>query len=201
MREALVTAAAETFAALGYEATTMAAVASRAGFSIGNLYKYFPGKQQLFAAAIPPELVTELRQRTRARMRALGSAKDVRELGADAAYHALAGDLLDYCLKHRAAVVVVLARAEGTAFEGFKHGFVRQLVKWALAYARGPYPQLRPTPELRFALTQAYDAFVGAVAAALRAFPDESAARRVIALLTAQHQGGLKRLFELAEGD
>jgi AcrR family transcriptional regulator len=195
-REAFVTAAASTFAELGYEATTMGGVAARAGSSIGNLYKYFSSKEQLFAAAVPPELVSELSRRTRARMRALGAAKDVRELRPDAEYHALAGDLLDYCLANRAAVVVVLTRAEGTAFAGFKRDFVSQLVKWALDYARGPYPELRATAELRFALEHAYEAFVGAVAGALRAFPNEAQARAVIARLTAQHQGGLKRLFE-----
>jgi AcrR family transcriptional regulator len=199
-RDAFVAAAAATFAELGYEATTMAEVALRAGSSIGNLYKYFPSKQQLFEAAVPAELVTELLRRTRARMRALGAAKDVRELDPDAEYHALAGDLLDYCLAHRAEVVVVLARAEGTPFASFKHDFVAKLVEWALDYARGPYPRLRATPELRFTLEHAYEAFVAAVAAALRTFPDESRARAVIARLTAQHQGGLKRLFEL-EGE
>ncbi|HVY27085.1 MAG TPA: helix-turn-helix domain-containing protein [Polyangiaceae bacterium] len=196
VREAFVAAAARTFAELGYDATTMGAVASRAGSSIGNLYKYFSSKDQLFAAAVPEELVRELSRRTRARMRALGAVKDVRELEPRAEYHALAGDLLDYCLANRAAVVVVLARAEGTPFAGFKRDFVSQLVKWALDYARGAYPELRATAELRFALEHAYQAFVSGVAAALRAFSDEAQARAVIARLTAQHQGGLKRLFE-----
>src|SRR6188768_2965017 len=93
VRQGFVAAAAETFAELGFEATTMADVAERAGSSVGNLYKYFAGKQQLFDAAVPPELVQELTRRTRARIRALGTAKDVRELAPSAPYHALAGDL------------------------------------------------------------------------------------------------------------
>src|SRR5689334_7714929 len=110
VREAFVAAAAGAFAELGYAATTMADVAERAGSSVGNLYKYFSSKQQLLDAAVPPELVGELKRRTRARMRALGSAKDVRELAPTAEYHALAGDLLDYYLAHRSAIVLVLAR-------------------------------------------------------------------------------------------
>jgi len=197
VRDAFTTAAAETFAELGFEATSMADVAARAGSSVGNLYKYFPGKQQLFDAAIPARLVHELKKRTRARMRALGTAKDVRELGANAEYHALAGDLLDYCLQHRAAVVVVLARAEGTPFASFRYDFVEKLLEWALDYARIPYPKLRPTPELRFVLRHAYASFIAGVAEALRQFSDEARARAVIDQLTSQHQGGLKRLFEV----
>jgi AcrR family transcriptional regulator len=196
VRQAFVAAAAETFAEQGYAATSMADVAARAGSSIGNLYKYFPSKQELFEAAVPRQLVRELARRTRARMRALGDAKDVRELGADAQYHALAGELLDYCLAHRAAVVVVLKRAEGTRFAGFADGFVSKLTSWALDYARGAYPTLVSTPELLFALRHAYRNFIATIAEALRAFPGDVEARAVIALLTSQHQAGLKRLFE-----
>lgn len=196
VREAFVAAAAQTFAELGFAATTMAAVAERARSSVGNLYKYFGNKQELFDAAVPSELVRELTIRTRARMRALGAAKDVRELGPGAPYHALAGDLLDYCLANRAAVVVVLTRAEGTPFASFTADFVENLCQWALDYARGPYPALKVTKALRFALRHAYRSFISGVAEALRLFPDEADARAVVSLLTSQHQGGLKRLFE-----
>src|SRR6202795_5338935 len=40
-------AAAELFVEVGYEATTMTAVAERSGSSIGALYNYFPDKQSI----------------------------------------------------------------------------------------------------------------------------------------------------------
>jgi len=194
VRQGFISAAAETFAELGFAATTMADVAQRAGSSVGNLYKYFTGKQQLFDAAVPPELVQELTRRTRARIRALGAAKDVRD--ATAEYHAVSGDLLDYCLRHRTAVVIVLTRAEGTPFADFSDKFVEKLSEWALDYARLTYPQLQPSPLFRFVLRRAYQAFVASLAAALRQFPDEAEARLAVGLFTTQHQAGLKRLFE-----
>jgi AcrR family transcriptional regulator len=196
VRDRFVAAAAASFAEAGYEATTMAGVAERAGSSVGNLYKYFSSKQELLDAAIPPELVRELGQRTRARMLALGRATDVAQLAPSAPYHALAGELLDFCFEHRAAVVVLLSRAQGTRHAAFATEFVEQLVAWSLEYARLPYPALRPTPELQFVLRRAYQSFVASVATALHEFTDETRARGVIALLTSAHQGGLKRLFE-----
>lgn len=44
---AFLDAAAELFAELGYDATTMTAVAERSGSSIGALYNYFPDKQAI----------------------------------------------------------------------------------------------------------------------------------------------------------
>src|ERR1700729_1820409 len=40
-------AAAELFVEVGYEATTMTAIAERGGSSIGALYNYFPDKQAI----------------------------------------------------------------------------------------------------------------------------------------------------------
>jgi AcrR family transcriptional regulator len=198
VRQAFVRAAGEAFAADGFLATTMADVAARAGSSVGNLYKYFQSKQALLDAVVPPGLVRELRRRTRARIRALGTARDVRELASDADYHAVGGELLDFCLQHRAAVVIVLLRGDGTPFAAFAESFVEQLTAWALEYASQAYPDLELRPALLFALRHAYRHFVSVVALALQEFPDETEARDVVALLTLQHQGGLKRLFESA---
>jgi AcrR family transcriptional regulator len=51
---ALLEAAAAEFAANGYEAATMTAIAARAGASIGSLYQYFPTKE-LIAEALHAE--------------------------------------------------------------------------------------------------------------------------------------------------
>ena len=45
-------AAAELFAEVGYEATTMTAIAERSGSGIGTLYHYFPDKQSMAFALL-----------------------------------------------------------------------------------------------------------------------------------------------------
>lgn len=50
--EAFLEAAEALFAELGFEATTMTAVAERAGSSIGALYSYFPDKKALALALL-----------------------------------------------------------------------------------------------------------------------------------------------------
>jgi AcrR family transcriptional regulator len=49
---AILQAAAELFARLGYAHTTTNKVAARAGVSIGSLYQYFPNKDALFLALL-----------------------------------------------------------------------------------------------------------------------------------------------------
>jgi AcrR family transcriptional regulator len=55
--EAIVEAAAQILERRGAEGFNTAAVAERAGVSIGTLYQYFPDKQAILAAAAKRELV------------------------------------------------------------------------------------------------------------------------------------------------
>jgi AcrR family transcriptional regulator len=48
--------AEKIFAARGFHNVTMAEIASASGFSIGSLYQFFPGKEQLYAAMISEKL-------------------------------------------------------------------------------------------------------------------------------------------------
>lgn len=48
--DAIVDAAAQSFASFGFDATTMEGIAARARTSIGSLYQFFPNKHSLFHA-------------------------------------------------------------------------------------------------------------------------------------------------------
>lgn len=56
-RQALLTAARELFASVGYDATTVRAVGERAGVNQALLFRYFGNKQGLFAAAVQGEVL------------------------------------------------------------------------------------------------------------------------------------------------
>jgi AcrR family transcriptional regulator len=198
VREGIVSAAAALFAEVGYERATMADVAERANSSIGNVYRYFGGKKELLDAVVPEGFARDIRRLTRARIEALGDARDIAALAPDARYHVLAGELLDYCIAHRERVVILLARAAGTRFASFAARFQRQLVRLALAYAHRAGPAVRPTPALRFALGRIYEGYLASVAEAFALFQTEAQIREAVSHLTAHHQGGLRRLFETA---
>jgi AcrR family transcriptional regulator len=199
VRAAIVEAATALFAEVGFAATTIALVAERAGSSVGNVYKYFANKDELFAAVLPESFATELRRMTRARIAAVGDVRDLRELPAGSRYHVLAGELLDHCIAHKERVVILLARAEGTPYASFADDFVERLGDWALDYARGAWPEVRHTPALRFAIRRIYRGFVRSMADTLASVRGEAQIREAVFYLTAHHQGGLLHLFESAD--
>src|SRR5437016_1896528 len=77
IRDRILEAALEEFAARGYSGATMAGIAARAGIGTATTYRYYPGKDELFDAVITPELAQRFESLLERRVRALGhGAKD-----------------------------------------------------------------------------------------------------------------------------
>lgn len=198
MRAGIVAAAAKLFARAGFEKTTIADVAAEAGTSVGNVYKYFANKDDLFATVVPESFVADLRRMTRARIDAVGDVRDVRKIPRGARYHVLAGELLDHCIANRERIVILLGRSEGTPLAGFVPDFADRLTAWLFDYAKRAWPEIKPSRTLRFTVRRVYADFIAEIAEAFMTFREEAEIREAVFFLTAHHQGGLLGLFESA---
>jgi len=127
LRERVVRAAEAVFLEDGYQGATMAAIAARAGVSTGNLYRYFESKDALFYTVFPDDLAETLLRLVRKRVRSLVVSDDLGALGSEARDDAAA--LLGFWVEHRAQVIVLLSRAEGSRFESVRERFVDALVR------------------------------------------------------------------------
>ncbi len=196
VRQAILDAAAEELARVGYAGATLGRIAAQAGTSIGNLYKYFPSKEELFEAAIPPQLVREFTALLRQRVKALGSKRRIEGLDPVHPYRLASEELLGFALEHRNALVFLLRRAEGTVYASFSEGLVRTLTKLAIEYTHRAYPKTQFTPTARRALRRIYRGLVGSLASTLS---EESSARALHSasdLFGIYHLTGLKAFFE-----
>src|SRR5688572_21180446 len=167
VRQAIVRAAAAALAEGGYEGATLAAVATEAGTSIGNLYKYFANKEQLFAATVPAALVSEAERLFRRRIDALGASRDPADLGPVHPYHAASDELLEFAATHRHELVFLLRHAQGTEYASFFEDLAAKLTKLALDYAGRAYPKAVFNAASRRALTRIYRGFLATIASIL----------------------------------
>ncbi len=194
MRRAILDA--EELAEVGFEKATLASIAARGGTSIGNLYKYFANKDQLFQAAIPPEIANELAALVRGRVEGLGGARDVRELGPSHPWRVASDALLSFTIAHRARIVFLLGHAEGTPYASFSEELVQSLTQLAVEYFGRAYPEAKLTASQRRALVRVYRAFVASMTAMLREETSERALREASAHYGTYHLAGLKAFFE-----
>ncbi|MFP2904074.1 TetR/AcrR family transcriptional regulator [Pyxidicoccus sp. 3LFB2] len=177
VRERILTAALQVFAAHGYTGATMTAIAERAGLGTASTYRYYPGKSELFDAVVTPELAWRFESLLERRVRALAQValgeapRDTQDLG---------DEMLRFWEQNRLAVVVLLDRAEGTAYARFGERFVEQMVAGSLAAIRDASPGLRVNSVARFVLTRIFENTRRTLAAILEAHESERALREAI---------------------
>jgi AcrR family transcriptional regulator len=170
IERAIVDAAAHELAQGGLERASMQAIAERAGTSIGNLYKYFPDKQALYAAVVPPSLVRELRGLLDRRAREVhrGSAR-------------LPEALLDFALEHRPQLLFLLRHDVR-----FSEALVEQMVQLARSKAK---------PALRRTLQRIYRGWIATLASILAEEKSADDFREANALFLRYHLTGLKAVL------
>lgn len=195
VREAILRAAGQTFAERGLEGAVLGDIVARAGTSIGNLYKYFANKDELFKAFLPPTFTTELTQLVRARVLALRGEANGLQLDAGHPYLLASKDLLDFTLAHRTRVVFLLLHAARTKHETFVRDLVRVLVGLAVHHARTAHPTVALTPATKRALTRIYRGYVAALGATLAEERSDHATREALGLHSTYHLSGLGALL------
>jgi AcrR family transcriptional regulator len=195
VRDAILRAAGEAFAEAGFERAALGDIVARAGTSIGNLYKYFANKDELFAAFIPREFTADLKRRVRTQVEALRGESDAFSLDAEHPYRRASEDVLRFTIANRDRVVFLLLRAEETSHERFTDEVTRMLVGLAQEHARATYPAFAITPAAKRALSRIYRGFVTTLGTILADERTERAVREAVAAQTTYHLSGLKALF------
>lgn len=194
VRARILAAAAAEFLAHGYRGARQSAIAEGAKLSTGNLYRYFPGKDELFLAAVPRAKAATLLRLTRSRVRELDHRSDWR--AATEAGSERAARLLAFWIEHRVAVAILLARAEGSPL-----GHVRPLLERHFRHAmQRRFARLTglPAGEARgFVADGIFNGTLDMIAAILIRFEDPSAIRDAVGTFWSYQLAGLEALANL----
>lgn len=185
-------AALAEFAAAGFGPARMGEIARRAGISAGNIYHYFPSKYALFEAVVPATLAGRLRELLAERVRASAGQEATRP-EAGSAWGEAAEATVAFALEHPRASVILLGRAEGTAYADLAEEVVGMLAQAAITAAERAG---RSVPEtVRFDVEQAYRAYVAAWVRILGRFENPLAFREALAGYERYHLEGLRALL------
>jgi AcrR family transcriptional regulator len=177
VRERILVSALQVFAAHGYVGATMTAIAEGAGLGTASLYRYYASKGELFDAVVTPALAERFESLLEQRVRALAH---VALSDAPRSVDDHGEDMLRFWVENRLAVVVLLDRAEGTAYAHYGERFVEQLVSATLAQIHAAHPGVRVSAAARFVLTRIFENTRRMLAAILAEHESEGALREAI---------------------
>lgn len=194
VKERMEAAGARVFARAGYRGATMAAIAREAGVSTGNLYRYFESKDVLFDVVVTEAIAEDHLGLLRRRVGSLVRTEDLTRL--DPAAQRDGEALLAFWVAHREVVVVLLAGAEGTPWEGYRDRFVQALMKPSTAALRERAGSRRLPAVIRRTLERVFENTAQTLVSILRENETEDAIREAFAAFWSYQLGGLRGLQE-----
>lgn len=148
IRERILDAAKRRFARQRYVDTTIADISEEAEVSVGNIYRYYQNKNELFLAAVPPETASSLEETiiralaviepAQAEMgrRPAGLVRGAIAHGAVSAGISVLTSvdpsvdekaLFSFLCRHTHESVILLERDEGTPYEGLRKRVVEKM--------------------------------------------------------------------------
>lgn len=193
VRARILAAAADAFAQRGYAAARLADIAGEAGVSTGNLYRYYPNKEALFAAVVPRSVAARFLRLMRARVRELATRSDWRT--ATAAGSSKADALLDFWIRQRLPVVILLTGAQGSPLAHVRALVVSELARLSDEYAATRLGDNAGERVPRVVLVQLFSATVDMIAAILREHADDATIRAAFQAFWRYQLAGLDALL------
>ncbi|MEW9121265.1 MAG: TetR/AcrR family transcriptional regulator [Thermotaleaceae bacterium] len=173
----------------GYNDASMRSIAERVGMTVGNLYRYFPNKEDLFYQVISPAYhkLIELIQEDHTQIINLREAQSFVEY--------IAGRMVLINGQHREELLILMDGCSGTRFEHAQDEIVR-LVENRLKNQL--FPKLEemniPTPDEFFAHVLSVSIIEG-MKAILKHYEDEKDMRGLITLFIRSHFHGIGHGF------
>jgi AcrR family transcriptional regulator len=120
-------AALTVFAEKGYSNTKIADIAVQAGVSVGNIYRYYPGKHQIFEAVMPESFLESFKHEL---------SRKIEEFPSQ---FLLSGKpFLQLLIENRERIIILFSGSQGTCYENVR----KDLVNFLIAAVRKHYPQL-----------------------------------------------------------
>lgn len=140
IRRRILDVAGQQFARQGYAKTSMREVAAQAGIAVGNLYHYFPGKDDLFRALLNPVLSAfdTMLQRHHGMQ-----GEDILLMKSETYLRTCIDEYVNLINRHRDLLNILLFQAQGSSLERFREDFTNrstEVVKSWFAQMQARHP-------------------------------------------------------------
>ena len=114
-------AAIEVFSKKGYQNTKIADIAEKAGISVGNVYRYYKGKEEILCELIPKDFFQQLQE-------ALNKKLCSWEGDDESNGHFLASkQFIELLMKKKEQLAILIAGCEGTEYSTFKDQIINYM--------------------------------------------------------------------------
>lgn len=128
IKEKIDNAALKIFVENGYEKTKISNIATESNVSVGNIYKYYKSKKQIFYS-IAPESVLENLKNILINKLIFAKYKTANELNSKNNFQLVNEEFIDYMIKNREQILIMFTGSKGTKYESLKYEAINYMIK------------------------------------------------------------------------
>lgn len=193
VKESIDAASLHVFSNKGYQAAKIADISACSGVSVGNIYRYYKNKDEIFYSVVPESFPDQLLGVIRDK---ISAAKDNYDAGSRQ-FEDLTEDFFRFMLANQKKILIVLAGSKGTKYAGMRS----QLAKSLLSAVKSIYEEKYTAYISRYGTDEMlyliYENLINAYGYVLGLSCTEKEMVNLIKQINLYHFSGITRLLDL----
>ncbi|MCT4604916.1 MAG: TetR/AcrR family transcriptional regulator [Marinisporobacter sp.] len=156
IKENIDQAALTVFAKKGYRGTKISDIAKEAGISVGNIYRYYKSKDDIFYTVVPENFAESIRSLLVEKVSAI-KEKKFEFIEDNNEFWLLNNEFIRFIVKNRERILIIFHNNKGTKYENAKEEAVYFIVRTVKNCYRVQYDQFVDVNKDDFAMKIIYE--------------------------------------------
>jgi hypothetical protein len=128
VKESIDAAALTVFASKGYKGTKIADISDCAGISVGNIYKYYKSKEEIFLSVVPESFIESVKGVLFKKIVLTTNEKSLVLLESSGEFWLNNQGVIEFLVENRERILIVLKNNKGTKYENTKDELIHFLI-------------------------------------------------------------------------
>ncbi|KUO50294.1 MAG: hypothetical protein APF76_11325 [Desulfitibacter sp. BRH_c19] len=191
IKQRIDTAALIVFAEKGYRGTKISDIGETAGVSVGNIYTYYKGKEEIFYSIMPEDLLDTFKSLLMDKISAL---KVKNNLHLDQ-FWLINNEVIEFMVGNRERILILLKKNQGTKYEHAK----KDLIGFLLGFIKDNYTvaesNILSTSKSDLVIVIIYENLINTILNILELTKDLNEVREYLNIVNSYHLFGIMSLF------
>ncbi|MCX7711586.1 MAG: TetR/AcrR family transcriptional regulator [Clostridia bacterium] len=195
IKEKIDTAALKIFAEKGYENAKISEIAGKAKVSVGNVYRYYKSKDEIFYSVVPETLLGNLKailieKITLARAdQTKGNAKTKR-------VGLINEEFIEFMVSHKECILILFLGSKGTKYENIKNEIVEYLIHTVRQNYSGEGNPIIHDTQNHGTIRMIYEKLIEMMMTAVKSAETLEDAKKSLQIINDYHSFGVIELFK-----
>jgi AcrR family transcriptional regulator len=195
IKEKIDSVALTVFAEKGYSGTKISDIAQMAGISVGNIYRYYRSKNEIFHCIVPERFLVEVKNLLVEKISSV-EGKRLEFIEKRDELWLFNNQFINFMVENRERMLIVFHNSEGTKYENEKSELVNFLVKTLKERYTEQYNQLLEVNKGDFVIRLIYQNLINMTLRILEETKDLEEVKKYLKSINSYHMFGITHLLK-----